>query len=229
MTSLIIDLIIVAIIVLCVWRGFSKGIILSVAGLLALVVAFYGAQFVADKYSDKFIDAMEPIVGSMVDEATTQEYVEARTRDEDESSQVFNVAVSVLNKMGLSQAAAETKAEQATSGITELGEDLRVAIRQSFMETIAYVFTFIIAFLLINIIFSVVLNLANVVFKLPGLRLLNWVGGSVAGLIYGLLIIFAIAWVLRFLGFVLPAETVERTVLLEWFMSHNPMFSLMGF
>ena len=229
MANVIIDLIIVAIIVLCVWRGLSKGIILSVAGLLALVVAFYGAQFIADKYSEKFIDAMEPIVGSMVDEATTQEYVDARTRGEDESSQVYNVAVSVLKKMGLSQAAAETKAGEATVGITELGDSLRDAIRLSFMETMAYVFTFIIAFLLINIIFSVVLNLANIVFRLPGLRLLNLVGGGVAGLVYGLLIVFAVAWVLRFLGFVLSAETVEKTVLLKWFMAHNPMFGLLGF
>ena len=57
---LIFDLIIVAILILFAALGAHRGLILSLCGLLAVVVAFVGASFVARTLSPMVADALEP-------------------------------------------------------------------------------------------------------------------------------------------------------------------------
>ena len=45
--SIIMDVVLVGIIVLAAYRGFRKGIIASVIGIVSLVVAIYGANLLA--------------------------------------------------------------------------------------------------------------------------------------------------------------------------------------
>ena len=52
--SLILDIIFVAIIVFCIWRGFKGGIILSVFAMVALFVALIAANITATVYSGEF-------------------------------------------------------------------------------------------------------------------------------------------------------------------------------
>lgn len=228
MLYVIIDLALVAIVLICVWRGISKGMILSVAGLLALVITFFCAKYVADNYSDMFTDVVTPFVGGLVDEAAAEEFIGHNDSDLG-SSDIAAISQKIFMKLGMSENAALIKADEVSEGITDLGDQLKKSISVSFVGTVSYVFTFAIAFLLINIAFAVVLNLTSIVFKMPGLRILNTVGGAVAGLIYGLLMVFAIAWVIRFLGFIVPNETVEQTSILKWLMNTNPLLGLMGF
>ena len=57
--SLIIDLILIAIVAFCAWNGYRKGFIMGISGILALIVAFYGAQIVADTYSQEFTSMLK--------------------------------------------------------------------------------------------------------------------------------------------------------------------------
>ena len=43
------------------------------------------------------------------------------------------------------------------------------------------------------------------------------------GLLKGCAILFLCAWVLRYLGSVIPEETVARTYLLKFFLTTNPV------
>ena len=52
--------------------------------------------------------------------------------------------------------------------------------------------------------------------------------GGAAGLLQGCIILFIAAWVIQFMGNLIPAETVEHTVLLKFFMTTNPMSLLFG-
>ena len=67
----------------------------------------------------------------------------------------------------------------------------------------------------------------NLVARLPGLHTLNRTGGAILGLLKGCAVLFLCAWVLRYLGSVIPEETVEQTHLLKFFMTTNP-FTLLG-
>ncbi|MGI5972114.1 MAG: CvpA family protein [Oscillospiraceae bacterium] len=229
MTYVVIDLVIVAILLISAWRGASKGLILSIAGLLAIIIAFYSARYIANNYSGKFTDVLEPFIGGIVDETATKELRDKEVTEESENPEIFESAKNILISLGFEEQAAEAIARKALIGITGLGEDFKNAIANKFMETLAYLFTFAISFLLISIVFAVILNLVNVVFNMPGLHILNSVGGGILGLMYGVMLVFVIAWLVRFLGFVLPERMVEHTRVLRWFMTYNPLIKLMGF
>lgn len=226
--SYIIDILFVGIIVLCVWRGISKGIILSAAGLITLVLALFCAQFVADNYSDVFVDSMAPFASGIVEEAANEEYFGFELNTETDDDTILEVAESVFLRLGMSDEVARTQAEKASEGISSIGADLKDSISNSYISMLSYVLTFVIVFVLLNIIFSVILNLANIVFQLPGLNLLNTIGGGVTGLIYGIIIVFLISWALRFFGFAISEDMTQSSVLLQFFMDVNPISNVVG-
>ena len=53
MPSYIYDVIIIAILALFVWRGASRGLILTLCGLAAAFVAFFGARFVSSMFCQR--------------------------------------------------------------------------------------------------------------------------------------------------------------------------------
>ena len=52
--------------------------------------------------------------------------------------------------------------------------------------------------------------------------------GALFGLVQGCIILFIAAWAIQFMGGLIPAETVEQTVLLKFFMTTNPMSLIFG-
>ena len=72
MVYLLYDVAIVAIVLFFLWRGISKGFILSLCGLLAVVVAFVGASFLAGVLSPKVGDILEPQIAQVLEEQLTE-------------------------------------------------------------------------------------------------------------------------------------------------------------
>ena len=58
--------------------------------------------------------------------------------------------------------------------------------------------------------------------KLPGLKLLNALGGAVAGLIEGILLLFLAVWVLRRLGVSFETEVLAEAHILRIFTANTP-------
>ena len=106
---------------------------------------------------------------------------------------------------------------------------MREEIVNVLCSKIAYVLTAIIVFLLILIIFTVIANILNLAFKLPGLEFINDILGTVFGLAKGIILVLTIAWVMRYMGFLVKEDVVNKTVLLEWFMEHNLVAKFFGF
>ena len=53
-------------------------------------------------------------------------------------------------------------------------------------------------------------------------------GGALLGRVKGCIILFLCAWVLRYLGNIIPEEAVTQTRLLKFFMTTNPVTLLLG-
>ena len=68
----------------------------------------------------------------------------------------------------------------------------------------------------------------DLVARLPGLHFLNKTGGALLGLVKGCAILFLCAWVIRYLGHIIPEETVEQTTLLKFFLTTNPVALILG-
>jgi len=226
--ALAIDLIIAAIVAFCAWRGFKSGIVRGVFGVLALVVALFAANIAATAYSDEFTGMLKPFVGGIVDSAFSDILLD------EEGQSIFDVgesgaqgmAFSALRRIGLPVSSAERVAEQSVEEGAGRG-GLAGAVTDRLSSALAYAAVFGIAFLLLAIIFAVVGNLINLVFSLPGLRLVDAVAGVAFGLAKGLLIIYAIAAIIRYIGLLAP-ETLEATTLLNHIVNNNPIANFFG-
>lgn len=227
--NIIIDLALIGVLALYTWSGYKKGLILAVSGILALIIAFYGANLVAQTYSAEFTSMIQPMISSAVNGAVNETEEEHRVaQGEDGETDVYEVSYGSLKKLGMLESAAKNLADELKQEVREVGIALKSAMVHKLASTIAYVLTLIIVFVLIIILFIIVANVVNLAFKLPGLDLLNCIGGALFGLIKGLILLFAIAWVTRFLGFALPESVVDATVVLQWLMNNNPIISFFG-
>ncbi len=222
----IIDLVLLLIILLCAWRGFRNGLIAGILAVCAVLFSIYAADILADTYSGEFTKMLEPFVTGVVDTASSS--VEDYYAEKGTEPTVYETTIRTLKGVGLMKSAAENVAKDIAEEQTETGPVLRRAIVDKLCSVAAYVLTYIIMFVLLIIIFAVIGNLFNLAFKLPGLELINGVLGTLLGLAKGLIYAFAIAWVLRFIGMLLPEEKVNGTILLKWLMETCPLVGFLG-
>ena len=225
--SLIIDLILIAIVAFCAWNGYRKGFIMGISGILALIVAFYGAQIVADTYSQEFTSMLKPFVSGVVDAAVAD--VQIGGEDGYDNEEVYEVTYDALGNIGILKSAAQDIAKEIAERVERTGQTMREEIVSVLCSKIAYVLTSVIVFLLILIVFTVIANILNLAFKMPGLEFINESLGALFGFAKGAIIVVAIAWVMRYLGVLVDEDIVNKTVLLEWLMEHNLVTKFFGF
>ncbi len=225
--SLIIDLILIAIVAFCAWNGYRKGFIMGISGILALIVAFYGAQIVADTYSQEFTSMLKPFVSGVVDAAVAD--VQIGGEDGYDNEEVYEVTYDALGNIGILKSAAQDIANEIAERVERTGQTMREEIVSVLCSKIAYVLTSVIVFLLILIVFTVIANILNLAFKMPGLEFINETLGALFGFAKGAIIVVAIAWVMRYLGVLVDEDIVNKTILLEWLMEHNLVTKFFGF
>ena len=62
MSYLFFDLILAALLLVFLWRGYARGLVLTLCGLLAVFVALIGATLVSDALAQPVADAIQPVV-----------------------------------------------------------------------------------------------------------------------------------------------------------------------
>jgi len=251
MVVLALDLAVIAIVVFCGWRGYKNGLIRGVFGVVSLVVSLFLASVAATAYSTEFKEMLNPFVGGFVDSALVEIIgggadadadsesnaaanadidAGSEQREFEDESENFITAYTALRKIGLPEAAAERVAQMTTEDDEE--QDTHPAflsdlIADKLSSALAFAAVFGIAFLLLSIIFTVVGNLIGFVFSLPGLRLLDIIAGVAFGLAKGLIIVLALAAVVRYIGILAP-ETLAKTSVLKYLVNNNLIANRLG-
>ena len=227
MAFLIADGLVLAVLLIFACIGARRGLILSLCGLLAFVVAFLGASFAARTLSPAVADALEPKFAAAIEEQLNEsirqqaEAGEAAVLSPDDVP--LEGVLDALREMGFYETLINTVDRAVESGMTAVAASAAAAIAQS----AAYLILFLLGFFLILLAWRLLSRALDLVARLPGLHFLNKTGGALFGLVQGCIILFVAAWLLQFFGQVLPRELVEQTVLLKFFMTTNP-FSLLG-
>ena len=234
MAYLVFDIAILAILVLFAWRGASRGFVLSLCGLLAVIVAFVGASFLATLLAPKVGAALEPQFAQVIEEKLEEQFQQsdpagdaAAGLTEGEDYPLQDV-LSVLRDMGLYEELVNTIDQAVQDGMTVVAANAAAAVAAAIAQSVAYSVIFTVAFALILIAWKVFSHAVDLVAKLPGLNFLNKTGGAAMGLIKGVLILFLAAWLIQYSGKLIPEETVQQTHLLKFFMTTNPMTLLQG-
>jgi len=226
MLRTIIDLVLLAIILLSIWRGYRNGLIAGLLAACAVLFSFFAADVLSETYSQEFTNMLEPFVSGVVDSSATE--AETYFQNQGVNPSVYDMSLKSLGKIGIMKTAAENIARQLETEVTETGHVLRAAMVDKLCSIAAYVLCYVIMFVLLIIAFGVIGNLINLAFKLPGLELVNTIMGILFGLAKGLMYAFAIAWVLRFTGLLIPEETVDQTILLKKLMEICPLTRYLG-
>jgi len=230
MLVLAIDLAIIAIIVFSTWRGYRNGLLRGAFGVAALIVSLFAANIAATAYSEEFTGILRPFIGGIVETTITDmrdegvKYIPDE-HDHENITEAFRTAYMSLRRIGLPEPSAVHVAELAAEDSE--GGYLADLIGDKLSSVLAYVAVFGIAFLLLAIVFAVIGNLIGFVFSLPGFRIIDIITGVILGLAKGLIIVYALAAVIRYFGLLAPS-TVEETRILSYLINNNPIADMIG-
>ncbi|MCL2367857.1 MAG: CvpA family protein [Oscillospiraceae bacterium] len=229
------DLFIVLILGFCIWQGYRRGIIGSILAVIFIIVAVYGANLLANLYSDEFTTMFRPFVSGYLDgvEAEVVEEFAPAGLAGLSTEDVFRVAPEIepviaehiFTAMGIHENRIHILVDQYLDA-RDAGETVNRAMTEVIVTAFCFLIVFIIAFLLLLIALTVIYNIIPFSFKIPGLRLVDDIAGGVLGLAQGLLLVFMLTWFLGYLGLLIPEGLIEQTWLVETFTARNPM---MGF
>jgi len=237
----IIDLVLLGILVICIWNGYKKGIIMGVGGIICIVVAIYGANLLSNTFSHDVVPALKPFA-----EGFTESIISGKDSTvmknmgwEDEEYSVEDLLAAHPDRsvefcaecyetLGIDPATAEILGQRAVTYAEETDESIWASVGHILCETISYVACFILAFLLILIILTVIGNLPNLSYKLPRLDLVNDIVGALLGLVTGLMFCVILVWALKFMGMLLGSDTLAATRLGGFLLEKNYLLKYLG-
>ena len=177
----VLDIIIVCIIILCVYMGYKKGLVRTVMSFLSFIIAYIAANIFSPPlseflYSNWIKPAFVSGVTSKIDDIITPD-IDLNKLVADKQPEFagmvedYGVELSEVDKW---------VSEGATSG--NVAENLVEPVAQGVANFIAFAAVFVASLILLKILVSLMDSVA----KLPVLNLLNKIGGTAVGVVYGL-------------------------------------------
>ena len=227
-TPVIIDMIAVAVLIATAAWGAHRGLFRALAGLAVVIVALVGAAVIANALAAPAARLVTPLIResieTRVDEAMAQQSQEVQMPEGD-VDEGFAIA-DLLALMGLDEDVRDSLVRQTEEKIQDTGISLAMAVVESVAQSILYAALFLISFVGLTILLKLLIRAMDLVLQLPGLHLVNSLGGGLIGLAEGALALFLAIWVLRRFGVSFETDTVSATHILKFFAAHTPLSAL---
>jgi hypothetical protein len=222
MTTYIFDIIIVLVLAFFTWRGAKRGLILTLCSLLALFVAYFGAQAVAATFAKPVANIIRPSIQATITEVINQEEggdAEAvsspaagptigYTDETDQTTETEDVTAGY----SLQQILELLRASERFAGLTDYLEDAiqaetlevtttaAAAVANYLSLVMARAVLFGLSYVLILLVWFLVSRALDIAFKLPILSAVNGIGGGFFGLVKGVLILMVLIWLGKLAG-----------------------------
>ena len=232
----IIDILVIAIIGLCVLFGLYRGFIQSVLNLGGGLAAFGGSFRLFPKLAD-VVSANTDITrlistytdsGSLLgDLDLSRQAVSSLTADS---------IAGIVERAGLPAPIAtllrHNLSQQVFSPLGNLATNVGDYVNQTILSVSINVLCFLICFVVCFVVMTIVVNLLRAVFRFPVLKHLDWLAGGVFGLLLGVMLCFVAFTVLPLLESVVPLpefrELVDQSALAKVFENGNLIISIMN-
>ncbi|MCL2342411.1 MAG: CvpA family protein [Firmicutes bacterium] len=242
----IIDLVLVAILIICAWTGYKKGIIMGIGGILVIILSIYGANLLSGAFSSGAVPVMKPFVtgfieGKMVTKQGSDVLGILDSLNVDTSSTSLEdliradpslettVAVGTFEALGITENTAKDMSSDVSAAYEKNGGAFTDAITLVLCNRLAFVVTFILAFLIILIFLTVIGNITNLSFKIPNLDIVNDIVGTLLGIVTGLIFCTILVWALKYSGLIIGGDTVSKTVIAKSFMGADRLTKILGY
>lgn len=231
MTALFYDLVILAILAFFLWRGWRKGLILSLCGLIVVILSLVGANFIADTAAPPVAKAIQPKLQAAIEEHVT-DYMDAHFDALAPIGDPGNAKVNMwdgMREMGGIYAWCADSVEETVSLFNrhlEPSEMFSIAANRVATQ-LAHHILFAVAFVVLFVLLTLILHALDLVAKLPGLHFCNGLGGGLIGLVKGVLVLFVAVCVLQVASpHLFTPDMVEESHILKLFVRSNPILAL---
>lgn len=232
--EILLDILLIATILFCGWQGYKRGIIGGIFAIAFIIVAVWGANLVSTTYSNEFTSMFRPFASGYLDRMEIEAIEEIVPEDQQHLSTEDllrldttlepQLAKQVFLELGVD----ESRTEKLLDRYFDYRDQhyyntVNHAFTNVFVYSFSFLLVFVIAFLLILIGFTVIYNIIPFSFRLPGLKLVEGIGGGVLGVGQGLLLIFMLTWLLGYIGLILPEGFLDRNGVIPFFVRNTPM------
>jgi len=221
------DLIVALLLLLSLWQGYRKGFVLTLCGLLALFVAFIGATLISDTLAQPVANSIQPIVERHIQDLIQEQQIPADLSDLltdeilDDVQIPLEDVLAPLRDSSLFQGFADAFQNAVESGAVAVAGDAAKAIAGYVALQLAETVLFLVAFITILVLWSLLSHVLDLAFRLPVLSTLNHWAGAVLGLLKGFVLVYIAVQLLEN-GFLSP-DVIEDTYLLRFFSRFHPM------
>ena len=211
--SLIFDIAIAAILLLCLIVGGVRGFISSLLSVAVFAAALLGSAILANALADSVSDWLTPRVEQYVlDRLTNGHGDEAVTAASDNEALAGLVDFDAITGI----------AKKAMDSAVEAGKNMLEGAVTGMIRSLAYGLLFLVSFLVLTLLLRLLTSPLQLAARAPVLGAVNRLAGAALGLCLGVLAMFAAASVLQWTGLV-DAATLRDTYLLKYFTQHSPM------
>lgn len=222
-TSIVIDLLIVAVLALNLFLGWSKGMVRGLLTLAATILSIIAASQVGNIASDLLIEqVIRPATHTAIQQRVFALDIEELTAVPIEA---IEQAIEAIEHDLVREKAQEllSTINLPTENLNESAQDSVLRISTEVVDTVLHgpvrntlsTVICVVCFALLSIVLRPVIWMIEQVFQLPLLKQLNQVGGLVAGAIKGVLLVLIVIWALRGTGTYLTDEIVSDSYLLK--------------
>jgi len=230
----VLDIIIVAIIIICIALGYRNGFVKTVMNFLAFIIAFVMAKTFSPPLSAYFYSGyIKPNFVARV-AADIESFL---TRNINLDSLVQNPNppdnfVSMLKGYGVDLPDVQKWVGDATSkGASELNEYVANNLVEPVAQGISYFLAFMAILLASILLLKIITALINRAFRLPVLNQINKIGGIILGFFYGLVLSYIFVYLSYYVFPYLAANTslgsvpemIDSTIFFKWFYEHSPL------
>ena len=234
----VINIILIAVLVICAWQGYKKGIIMGIIEVLVIILSLYGAQLLSDTYSYEVIPVLKPFISGYMESQVERTAYTVYGYEPDEQGN-FNVPYSLqdllleqpgheeeiaretFRSLGLYDNMADTLTARAVAYEQENDATLSSSVVTISCQAVTWYGGFLLAFIILFAILTVIVNLPNLSFKIPYVGIVNDIGGIAIGIFTGLLFCSILVWVCQFAGLLLTEQTLRGTGLAAFLMDKN--------
>jgi len=223
----VIDLILIAMVLLCAFTGYRKGLIMEIGAVLCLVVSLYAATLIANMFSYEVVSAVRPFAGGFIESVIADEVPERLGYDLNEYSmndiiagdpqKAYDVAEATFLCMGVYEETAADLAEDVQVYAEENQVALKTAIVDVTCNTAVFAAAVALCFLVILIFLTFLGNLPNLSFRLPNMVEVDEIGGAIVGALHGIFLGMLTVWVLKFMGLLIGEDVLSTTIVAKLF------------
>lgn len=228
----LIDWIIVGILGISVLMGLYRGFISSVASLGGCLISLAASYWLTPKMVE-FVTAntsLRDVISSYTGAEKIAGEWSGRLVGSLSEAEIATAVRDVKLPPPLDTLLTDNLKNQVFRSVSDMTQNVGEYVSKTLVDAIMTVISFLIAFVVLTILFHIIINLLNAIFKFPVLKQMNAAAGGLFGLLRGALICFVAFAILPLIQTVLPAnvnDLLAGSRLAPMFNSTNMILSIM--